>query len=81
MCEDCAKKLQGLATFYLILLPIDYTLKGHLYHKGTGVCLLRKKTAIKMKSAEGKGAPLGVLHFDTDISGLSLQVHNSDQSN
>ena len=30
---------------------------------------------MKMRSAEGKSAPLGVLHFDTDISGLSLQVH------
>jgi len=56
-------------------LPPDYTLKGHLYHKGTGVCVLRRKTNIKMRSAEEQSAPLGVLHFDTDISGLSLQVH------
>jgi len=55
----------------------DYNLKGCLYHSGTGVRLLKKKTKVKMRSADMNGSPLAVLQFDTDVPNLSLQVWKS----
>jgi len=52
----------------------DYNLKGCLYHSRTGVRLLKKKTKVKMRSADMNGSPLAVLQFDTDVPNLSLQV-------